>query len=74
LRLTAKRGQYVYNYGGAIHLGYANAGISRKFWAQGLAFLKMGGWKTYLTRVTNRITTKLLTSFGGKVLKTLHMK
>jgi hypothetical protein len=74
LRKTAKRGQYVYNYGGMIHLGYANAGISKKFWAQGLTVLKMGGFKTYLTRVTNRITTKLLSGFGGKVVKTLHMK
>jgi hypothetical protein len=39
-----------------------------------MAYLKLAGWKTYLTRVTNRITTKLLSGFGGKVIKTLYMK
>jgi hypothetical protein len=48
-------------------------GISKKFWAEGLAYCKIAGWKTYLARATNRITTKLLCGFGAKVLKVVHV-
>lgn len=71
---TAKRGENLYNYGGAINLKYANYGISRKFWAQGLIYLKYAGWKTYFGRATNRISTKLLCGFGAKIVKTTYMK
>lgn len=50
-----------------------NSGISKKFWSQGLVYLKTAGWKVYFGRATNRITTHLLTSFGGKVVKTLNI-
>lgn len=53
---------------------YANVGLSKKFWAQGFTYLKMAGWKGYYCRATNRITTHVLTSFGGKVLKKVEIK
>lgn len=73
LLVGAKRGQYLYNYGGVVNHLYANGGISTKFWSQGLIYLKTGGWKTYLCRATNRITTKLLGMFGAKVLKVINL-
>lgn len=35
--------------------------------------MKVAGWKTYFGRATNRISTKLLCGFGGKVVKTTYM-
>jgi hypothetical protein len=35
--------------------------------------VKTGGWKTCLFRSTNRITTKLLSIFGAKVIKVINL-
>lgn len=35
--------------------------------------MKTAGYKVYYGRATNRITTKLLTGFGGKVVKTVNI-
>ena len=71
MRPHIKRGEYMYNYGGAVKPKYANGGISKKFWSIGLIYLKTSGYKVYYGRATNRITTHLLTSFGGKIVKTV---
>lgn len=73
MRSNIKRGEYIYNYGGAVKPKYANGGISKKFWSIGLVYVKTAGYKVYYGRATNRITTKLLTGFGGKVIKTVNI-
>ena len=73
MRPNIKRGDFLYNYGGAVKPKYANGGISKKFWSQGLIYAKTAGWKVYYGRATNRITTHLLTSFGGKIVKTVNI-
>lgn len=73
MRPNIKRGDYLYNYGGAVKPKYANGGISKKFWSQGLIYVKTAGWKVYYGRATNRITTHLLTSFGGKIMRTVNI-
>jgi hypothetical protein len=73
LRLTLKKGDAFYGYGGAVHPKYANGGVSRRIWAFGLVKMKLAGWKTYYCRSSNRITTKLLTSFGARVVKVVHI-
>lgn len=68
-----KRGECIYNYGGAVDPKYANGGISKKFWSLGLIYVKTAGYKYYYGRATNRITTHLLTSFGGKIMRTVNI-
>ena len=68
-----KRGEYMYNIGGAVKSKYANGGILKKFWSIGLTYIKTSGYKVYYVRATNRITTRLLTSFGGKIVKTVNI-
>lgn len=74
MRPNLKRGDYIYNYGGAVKPKYANSGISKRFWSIGLVYVKNAGYKIYYGRATNRITTKLLTSFGGKIIKTVQIR
>lgn len=73
MRPTLKRGDVIYNYGGAVKPQYAKGGISTKLWATGLIYAKYAGFKLYYGRATNRITTKLLTGFGGIILKTVKI-
>lgn len=73
MRPTLKRGEVIYNYGGAVKPKYANGRISTKFWSIGLIYAKTAGFKLYYGRATNRITTKLLTGFGGKIIKTVKI-
>lgn len=68
-----KRGDCVYTYGGAVNLSLAHSGVTKKFWSIGLVYVKYAGFKTLYGRVTNRITTKILTSFGAKVIKTVNI-
>jgi len=68
-----KRGDAIYNFGGAVKPQYANGGISTKFWSQGILSLKTAGYKQFFVRATNRITTKLIAMFGGKVVKTVNI-
>lgn len=69
-----KRGDCLYNFGGAVLPHYAKGGVSTKFWSQGLLIVKSSGYKKFFTRATHRVTTKLMLSFGGKVVKTVHIK
>ena len=69
LRPTLKKGEALYGYGGTLDPKYANAGVSKKLWALGFVSAKLAGWKTYYTRASNRITTKVLKLFGAKVIK-----
>lgn len=64
-----KRGDCVYNFGGAVLPQYANGGVSTKFWSQGLLYVKSGGYKILYIRATSRITTKMIVGFGGKIVK-----
>lgn len=69
MRPTLKKGEALYGYGGTLDPKYANAGVSKKLWALGFVSVKVAGWKTYYTRASNRITTKVLKLFGAKVIK-----
>lgn len=50
-----------------------NGGISKKFWATGLLYAKYSGYKFVFFRATNRISSRLLVSLGGKVINTVHI-
>lgn len=68
-----KRGDFMYNFGGAVKPKYAKGGISTKLWSQGVLCMKLSGYKELYVRATNRITTKLISSFGGVVVKTINI-
>ena len=73
LRPNLKRGDYLYNYGGAVRPEFINGGVSKKFWSIGLAYVKYAGYKVVYFRTTNRASTHLLVSFGSKVVNVVHI-
>lgn len=72
IKPNVKRGECIFNFGGAINPKYAKGGLSTKFWVQGLLNFKMGGYKTLYVRASSPITTKMITGFGGKVIRTKY--
>ena len=73
LRNNIKRGDVIYNYGGAVTTEFINGGISRKFWAMALTYVKTAGFKFVYFRITSRASTHLLVSFGAKVINIVHI-
>lgn len=73
MRPTLKRGEYLYNYGAAVKPKYANSGITKKFWSMALVYMKTAGFKKCFGRSSNRITTHLVLSFGGSILRTVKI-
>ena len=69
--LNPKRGDAIYNIGSAIKPKYFKGGISKKFLSVGLANAKITGFKFAYARASNVMTTKLLTDFGGIIVKTV---
>lgn len=68
-----KRGDCMYNHFGVIKKTMAKTGISKKFWAEELAYMKMTGYKYMYARATSRASTKMLVSFGGKIINTVNI-
>lgn len=71
---TIKRGDCLYNFGGALDPKYMNAKVSTKFWSIGITHLRLSGFKYLYGRGTNRHSAKILYNFGGVQIKTLDIK
>lgn len=71
---TVKRGDVLYNFGGAIDPKYMNARISTKFWSLGITYVRLAGYKYFYGRGTSRHSSKILYNFGGKKIKTLDVQ
>jgi hypothetical protein len=46
---------------------YIKGGIAKKFWSLGALYFKTAGFQYLYCRASNRVTTKVLKSFGGVV-------
>ena len=71
--LKPKRGEYIYGDLTAIKSSFSGKHIALSFWMMGFRMFSEKGYKAFIVRSTNRISSKNLQMVGGEILKRVNL-